>query len=381
MQGLVNSSPRTRVVRSIRSSISKGRYADGEKLPAENDIAQSLGVSRGTVRSALEDLEKQGLIRTVRNCGRVVTYTSRREDSVLSKTVVMLSAITENPALYAESGKMWAVEAGVFDAARVAGLNAMYMNDSAVGSGELDRIIAARPYGIVVSHSTVDSEKFPEILPRLGSAGVPVVVNGDGIELEKFNRIISDQETGAYLLAKKLIAAGARRILRVWTNQTPLYWVRNRNAGYEKAMKEAGIQPLRPVLTGCLTPRMEDSRENFERRTREYAGYLAEHLSGKNAVDALMLMNDSDAYPAAAACRLFKKIPNRDVVIAGYDNFWRECPESRWEKEPPAVTVDKCNFETGRKMFELLSRTRDGSVRAGGVLVKVESRIINIKDI
>ncbi|TDO51660.1 DNA-binding FadR family transcriptional regulator [Kribbella sp. VKM Ac-2527] len=55
--------PRDQVEQQIREAILTGQFAQGEKLPAETELAQQFGVSRPTVREALGALVSAGLIR------------------------------------------------------------------------------------------------------------------------------------------------------------------------------------------------------------------------------------------------------------------------------------------------------------------------------
>jgi len=50
----------------VRHEISVGELAPGQRLGAEREIAERLGVSRATIRSALADLERSGAVRRVR---------------------------------------------------------------------------------------------------------------------------------------------------------------------------------------------------------------------------------------------------------------------------------------------------------------------------
>ena len=50
----------------LRREIAAGELAPGQRLGAEREIAQRLGVSRSTVRAALADLERSGAIRRAR---------------------------------------------------------------------------------------------------------------------------------------------------------------------------------------------------------------------------------------------------------------------------------------------------------------------------
>src|ERR1700761_1260261 len=50
----------------------EGRLRPGQALPTENELAESANISRNTVRQALADLERNGLIRRVRGRGTFV---------------------------------------------------------------------------------------------------------------------------------------------------------------------------------------------------------------------------------------------------------------------------------------------------------------------
>jgi len=57
--------PRDQVESQLREAILDGHFAQGEKLPAETELAQQFGVSRPTVREALGALVSSGLIRKI----------------------------------------------------------------------------------------------------------------------------------------------------------------------------------------------------------------------------------------------------------------------------------------------------------------------------
>ena len=52
--------------------ISSGALLAGERLPPERDLARDHGVAVGTLRKALEDLQKQGLIERRQGSGNYV---------------------------------------------------------------------------------------------------------------------------------------------------------------------------------------------------------------------------------------------------------------------------------------------------------------------
>lgn len=50
------------IARTIATAIAEGRYAAGERLPSERELADEFGVSRPTIRDAMIALEFQGLV-------------------------------------------------------------------------------------------------------------------------------------------------------------------------------------------------------------------------------------------------------------------------------------------------------------------------------
>src|SRR5687767_1190268 len=50
------------IARAIATAIAAGRYAPGERLPSERELAEEFGVSRPTIRDAMIALEFQGLV-------------------------------------------------------------------------------------------------------------------------------------------------------------------------------------------------------------------------------------------------------------------------------------------------------------------------------
>lgn len=65
------------ITAQLRQAIREGRYAHGEKLPAEREFATAFGASRATVRSALVRLESEHLVTRRLGAGTFVNYDSR----------------------------------------------------------------------------------------------------------------------------------------------------------------------------------------------------------------------------------------------------------------------------------------------------------------
>jgi len=52
-----------KVVRKIISQVASGEYRHGQRLPAERKLCEIFGVSRGTLRESLMDLERMGVVK------------------------------------------------------------------------------------------------------------------------------------------------------------------------------------------------------------------------------------------------------------------------------------------------------------------------------
>lgn len=76
---------------TLKAEIARGRYRVGDRLPTEAQLAEAHGVSRATVRSALDGLEKQGMIVRRPRVGTVVK--ARSPDTRYAVSVGSLSEL------------------------------------------------------------------------------------------------------------------------------------------------------------------------------------------------------------------------------------------------------------------------------------------------
>jgi len=68
-----------KAVREIISLIASGQYQQGKKLPAERNLCEQFGISRGTLRKALTDLEEMGAIKIRPQSGAFVQKFSHKK--------------------------------------------------------------------------------------------------------------------------------------------------------------------------------------------------------------------------------------------------------------------------------------------------------------
>jgi GntR family transcriptional repressor for pyruvate dehydrogenase complex len=68
-----------KVANQLKQAISQGLLRVGDRLPPERELAEKMGVSRPSVREALQKLEVVGLVQTVHGGGTVVKNITERE--------------------------------------------------------------------------------------------------------------------------------------------------------------------------------------------------------------------------------------------------------------------------------------------------------------
>ncbi|MGN1181309.1 MAG: GntR family transcriptional regulator [Suilimivivens sp.] len=61
------------ILERIQMQIVAGVYQPGEKIPSVRELAADAGVNPNTMQKALAELERSGLVITLRTSGRVVT--------------------------------------------------------------------------------------------------------------------------------------------------------------------------------------------------------------------------------------------------------------------------------------------------------------------
>lgn len=71
------------VVEVLRRRINDGVYTSGQRLPAERDLGDELGVSRATIRNALIRLQSENLVDIAPRAGPLSSPWQRKQRSVL----------------------------------------------------------------------------------------------------------------------------------------------------------------------------------------------------------------------------------------------------------------------------------------------------------
>ena len=389
----------------FRERILSGELKPGERLPSFTEMRMQHRVSQATLNRVHSLLEAEGLIMRRRGAGTFVCDCQGQPASnsangsapvnFLSNAIVILTPFGKPTASHRSGGWLEWIAQGASDAVQKAGMHAVSLNPE-ITDIEVDRLIAERPFGALIPANLSESSTPLEILRKLRSRGVAVVAFGSSVALTNCDHVSSDHEGGAYRLTRLMLERGKRRIVSVQPLGLGEEWLAQRQAGYERAMKEAGLEAKNPLLIPSMTllPSGQllaekgaqdfDSQSDilaqdkavFHELVRSVAGYFVEAMSGENPVDGLLATTDRDTFALTAICCLFGKVPNRDVLIAGYDNYFADCEERAVAPFVPFATIDKNNRALGAAMVQLLLDRTSGKLDDAPQTRVIEPRLI-----
>ena len=83
------------LVDAIRTAIKRGTLTAGQQLPTVQEVTERLGIARGTIKRAYDELERLGLVEKVQGRGTFVCYqpasSGSRKEQAMAAIDAMLS--------------------------------------------------------------------------------------------------------------------------------------------------------------------------------------------------------------------------------------------------------------------------------------------------
>lgn len=329
------------LLNQIRQLILSGVWAEQTRVPSEPQLVEQLGVSRATVRKALETAEHEGLLYRVAGKGTFVapqTLTGSRR--LIGFVIPQFRSTFDSHLLL-----------GVEQVLKAQRYQVLFCNSERRLGEEnrlLTELIQDRVAGIVIW--PVQSDDLNRELFHLSVRGFPLVLIDRSFQYLEADCALADNFGGAYAATKHLIDLGHRAIAFLARPYLHLQPIAERLAGYRQALRDHGLEPLAPLLVG------EALEPSTGYMLRAYASAEGPDISGLQATlarpdrpTAIFAMNDHMALLTIKAAELSGLSVPDDLSIVGFDDL-----DVVSQLRVPLTTVAQNPLELGAAAAQLL---------------------------
>lgn len=293
----------------LRQEIQSKSATQGYRLPTEKALSEKYGMSRQTVRHALQLLTEEGLIRRRQGSGSYAT--GKMASSSMQVAVI---------ATFLDDYIFPRVLHDVQRALSVKGYSTVvYATENRIST---EREILRRLLGSPISGILVEASKAAlpnpnlDLYQQLHKAGVPIVFFHSRYQgLDEFPCVAADNFGGGYMLARHLIGQKHSRIGGIFKSddiQGP-----QRYQGTITALRDAGLTVSDQAFCWYDT---EDRLYMMENRED---GLIRRFLTSRlNQVSAVVCYNDEIAHLLIQQLIAMGKRVPEDMAVVSFDNSY-----------------------------------------------------------
>jgi len=300
---------------AIFEQISDGTLQAGETLPSERAMKEHFGVSRATVRQAVNSLIQDGYLQSIAGTGTFVLEQLRKMTSA-----GLIGLITSSP----NFNFFYPQLATSFnDRIRSAGYGLVMSlhSEHADMMGQIvEELLAQNVVGLAITPPRYGD--LTPLLNHLRGLKVPVVLIGRNADLS-VDLVATDNETIGYNATKYLIDLGHEHIAFLGLLD---YSTGNERAkGYQRAMNEAKLPPHMVQVHENTNPNHENQmsapREHLVTPAQNAAYQIWGRDDGLPEPTAAFCFNDITAMGVYKALRNLKRRIPDDVSLISVDNL------------------------------------------------------------
>lgn len=337
----------------------------GARIPSLRQLAAKLQVSHVLIVKLMRQLEVEGVV--VAGSSRIrftrPAAAAEQPTRLPSGTVVVISDGITRPDERLHFNLLHELLLATSQAVQAAGMQTLVVQEPKTPAEAAQLTCLAPDAWISLAMYGPMQPELYEYLHRSALSGVPVAAIGETFshaQLANFAgmTVSSDHSNGAAQLVEWLARRGRRQLLMLWSDSTHpglnLQWVTERQAGLDSAAARFGLAAVRQwILPDSL--RSGRIHRDFDHYTNQILGALhRDALGGAALPDGLCTITDGVALSAVAACALL----GRDADVCGYDHYFDCVNERGFAPGPPAATIDKNGFVTGRLLVDQIRGTQ-----------------------
>ncbi|MFD0717588.1 GntR family transcriptional regulator [Paenibacillus sp. GCM10027626] len=311
----------TQIREYIYDQISRGNWQASDRLPSEKELSEQFNVSRITVKNALAELTKQGLIYRIQGKGSFVADGSKGEPS-LYKSQVSLQSNNCIAFLIPRLENTFTAKLvrNVEQECAAAGMKMILAltHDSQETEKKLIReMIQLGVSGIIIF--PVDGEGYNEEIVKLSMNNYPLVLIDRYFRGIETNSVCSDNSAGAYNAVNHLLSLGHRKIGVVSTFSSWTTSIEDRIEGYEKALAEAKIPINRLYRCDHFNPEQMNLVLRTGEANLDAKRDIQQFLKSNQEMTAIFATNIAVGLTVIAAAReIGRNVPD-DLSVVYYD--------------------------------------------------------------
>jgi DNA-binding LacI/PurR family transcriptional regulator len=334
----------TRVKDHFLRELKANRLRPGQSLPTEVELANALEVARGTVRQALGELEREGVVERIRGKGTFISKSVRHGSKRRLSAFALVVQVTGG-------GQYPAIQRGFENAAGeahnqviVAGTDNDVLKQGNVLFQLLDKEVA----GVAIAPATTTATPAYQIHP-LQRHGIPVVFLHRRVEGVRAPLLSIPFHEVGHTVGRAFLEQGHRRVALFTGVQSD-----KASQAYESALRET-MRAGGGDLPEGFTSHWQWPDMTVEGRSRKVRKELEQLLSGPDRPTGIMATFDTTAEVIYLLLgRMGVQVPE-DISLIGFGGKNRQ---GAILHELTSVVVD--GAWVGHQAGELLVEMRDG---------------------
>lgn len=302
----------------LRHLIVSGKWKDGDRLPSEPQLAEHLGISRTTVRIALQSAEVEGLIKRAAGRGTFVSY-----DPDSRASTRLIGYVTRNFHNDIHRVLLSSAETEL----RSAGYRVVFSN----ATNNVEEVVVLKQLledgimGLIVWPNANPTEAQREVFLHMQTMGIPIVFVDRFVRGIEADYVASDNYGGSLDLINHLVELGHERILYLRSNIADLFPVDERQRGYEDALRAHGLPVYPPVRINSPHENVfheTDIHDLLDGSSTDFIDQVISLLEGVYPrPTAIACVNDALAILTVRAVQqMGLRVPN-DVSVVGFDDI------------------------------------------------------------
>lgn len=327
------------VKKRILELIQDGTLKDGDRLPPEEMIAEENGISRGTVRTALTELTREGIITRYPKRGTFLTTKRSTKPTIHIGVISPLLSLTEKEKTDFYQNELLG---GLQNGFQETEASLLFHQNNLHNSENVEILYGRNVDGILF---LLPSKTQIDILLKLQKKDVPLMIAGATPE-GNFNFVGTDNKKGIEDAVKLLAAQGHKKIAAVFSNLDYFdSYYRHRSL----------VDSLQKLSLPCkkewirIIPRMTS-----EKWSDESLKITGEILSGREKPTAIVTGGGFISLGVKKAIEdTGLRIPE-DISLIGFDDFY-----SAEYLTPPLTTISQPIWEIGelavKKLADIIS--------------------------